>query len=200
MPTSKLFKKNHTDNMSARPHKWWQWVLLYPTLFISLFASIPTFYEAYYAVKVGVSFGESKKAIEQKDFWNKNLSCKIAPLESVITPNNTKVDVTICETGDVLIKVFKPEGENAYEWVGVDSVGTKMAFNAGLIKTAYADVIRSEKILLASNGTVLCQKSLGSGKILRRISVPGQGCFDEIINAYTGLVESKRPAPCDSQC
>lgn len=185
-------QKNH--------HKWWQWVLLYPTLFISVFAAIPTYIETIRSLKIGVEYGESKQAKQQADFWKRNLSCTAAPLDPLVTPNNTKVDATICKTGDVLVKIFTPDGNEYYRWVGIENIVNNVAFNIGLINSAYAEGFDFEAGLIASNPDIYCQKYVDSARLLRRVSVPGQGCFDEIINVYTGRVESKRAAPCNSQC
>ncbi|WP_141699207.1 hypothetical protein [Candidatus Thiosymbion oneisti] len=209
MSISEPSQEHQEDDVNTKPHKWWQWVLLYPALFVSVFAAVPTYVETFRSAKIGVQYGESKNAIKQADLWRKNLSCASAPLDPLVTPNNTKVDATICKSGDVLVKIFTPEGDEYYQWVGIDRVITKTAFNVGFIKSAYAGNSDKETILLAStastastasNARVLCQKYLDSSRILRRVSVPGQGCFDEIINTYTGRVESKRAAPCNSLC
>ncbi len=199
---SKQDKSQEVQNSDATviPRKWWQWFLLYPALLISVFASIPTYIEAFQSAKIGVDFGESTNAQKQADLWKKNLSCLDAPLDPLTTPNNTKVDATICKTGDVLVKIFTVSKGEFYQWVGVDDVVAETSFNTGLISSAYAEDYSGSRINLDSDGGVLCQKYQDSGRLLRRVSVPGKGCFDEIVNTYTGRVESKRPASCNSQC
>ena len=56
-------------------------------------------------------------------------------------------------------------------------------------------------ILLAqANSTVLCQRWVNSWKLLRRISIQGQGCFDEIVNTYNGRIEQRNSATCNQKC
>lgn len=199
MPPLNSDQDNEEKKMDTKPIKWWQWVLLYPTLFVSIFAAIPTYIEAYSSMMIGVQFGDSKSAKTQYDMWKKNLSCTSTPSDPLITANNTKVDATICKTGDVLVKIFTAEGNEYYRWVDIDSVMQETAYNIGFIGSAYAGEIYKEPILLASNKGVICQKFLDSKHLLRRVST-SQGCFDEIVNTYTGRVESKKPAACNSQC
>lgn len=199
MSTPDDTQQGQNSDSTPKPNKWWQWILLYPALFISIFASIPTYIEVFRSAKIGVEFGESKNALKQADLWKRNLSCLDAPFDPLTTPNNTKVDATICKSGDVLVKIFTADRGEYYQWVGVDSVVSKASLDFDLISNAYAESYLVNSVFLASN-SVLCQKYLDSGRLLRRVSVPGQGCFDEIVNTYTGQVESKTPAPCDTQC
>lgn len=185
-------------NPSEHPRKWWQWFLVYPVLASSLIAAIPTYLETIRAKNYDVAFGQSKIAEEQDDLWRTNLECTSAPLDLFVNANNVKVDATICKSGDVLVKVFSPDGKTSYKWVAVNNV-IKEEVNAGLISAAYASST-PQPILVALNGDVICQRYLEPGRVLRRTSVNGRGCFDEIVNTYTGRVESTSPAPCSTEC
>ncbi|MDO9107220.1 MAG: hypothetical protein Q7U57_19935 [Methylovulum sp.] len=97
------------------------------------------------------------------------------------------------------MKIFPPDGKKFYKWVAVNNVINEQAGIGWLINDAHASS-EQEHILLALNGTIICQKYLEPGRVLRRVSVPGQGCFDEIVNTYTGAVESTTPVSCNPQC
>ncbi len=180
------------------PKRWWQWVLLYPALLVSVVAAVPTYIEAFRSAKIGVQYGESGNALKQADLWQRNLSCTSAPLDPLVTPNNTKVDATICKTGDVLVKVFTPGGDEFYRWVGVDSVvNSATAYQWNHLGQAYAAGL---PLLIAKADGVKCQKLLGIGKLLRRVEVSGKGCFDEVVNVFTGKVLSKKSVKCSTKC
>ena len=183
---------------SEHPKKWWQWFLIYPLVATSIIGAIPTYVETLRAKSLNVAFGESKNAKEQDDVWRTNLACASAPLDPFVNAHNVKVDATICKSGDVLVKFFSPDGKTSYKWVAVNNV-IKEDVNAGLISAAYASSTQ-QPILLALNGNVICQRYLEPGRVLRRTSVNGRGCFDEIVNTYTGRVESTSPAPCSPEC
>lgn len=146
-----------------------------------------------------VPFGQSTNAKEQDDLWRINLPCASAPIDPLVTSYNIQVDATICQSGDVLVKIFPPDGKKFYKWVAVNNVINEQAGIGWLINDAHASS-EQEHILLALNGTIICQKYLEPGRVLRRVSVPGQGCFDEIVNTYTGAVESTTPVSCNPQC
>lgn len=183
---------------SENPKKWWQWFLVYPLFATSLIAAIPTYIETIKAKSIHVAFGQSKIAKEADDLWRTNLECTSAPFDPFVNAHNVKVDATICKSGDVFVKVFSPDGKKSFEWVAVNNV-IKEDVNAGLISAAYASST-PQPILVALNGDVICQRYLEPGRVLRRTSVNGRECFDEIINTYTGRVESTSPAPCSSKC
>lgn len=191
------------QNTTAQPKKWWQWFLIYPVLVTSLIAAIPTYVEAFKSTEYGVKFGQSSNAKEQDNLWKINLSCTAAPLDPLVTIHNIKVDATICKSGDVFVRIFSPTGEPFYKWVAVNAViNEKVTVGlGGIISGAYASTNQDPKpMLVALNSTVICQKYLGPGKVLRRVSISGRGCFDEIINTYTGAVQSRIPTACNPQC
>ena len=51
---------------------------------------------------------------------------------------------------------------------------------------------------LAQTATVLCTRMDGR-YLTRRVQTP-EGCFDEVIDTYTGAVVSRKSAPCEAQC
>ena len=46
---------------------------------------------------------------------------------------------------------------------------------------------------------MICQRWIGNGLLLQRI-LTGQGCFDQVLNAYTGWIVSRKFAPCNRFC
>lgn len=187
---------------STHPKKWWQWFLVYPVFATSLIAAIPTYLELIDSKRLGVDYGKSAEAKLQHDIWQENLTCTNAPVDPLVTEYNIEVDATICKTGDVLVKVFAPKDKKFYRWVAIKDVINSYASQSDghwFVKQAYASG-KHENIQLALSGTVLCQKPLTNGRLLRRIQVSGQGCFDEVVNTYTGAVESTTPSACSTQC
>jgi hypothetical protein len=184
---------------SYAPTRWWQWVLVYPTLAISLLGSIPTLIETVNSVKLGVPWGQSQIAELQNIMWKNNLLCSAAPFKWYTTESNFQVDGTICKSGDVLVRVEAPNKKTGFWWVPVEGV-IKEDKMVSLISVANAASDISP-IVLADNSEakVLCQKFVAEGQLLRRIDT-GQGCFDEIVNTYTGQVIQRNPVACSNTC
>jgi hypothetical protein len=161
-------------------------------------SSFPTFVEFFHSKQYGVPYGQSKEAKQQDDLWKKNLKCTAAPMDGLTTASNVVVDATICRSGDVLVRINTPDNRNFYKWVSVDAVIEQAS--STFINEAFASYSSNQLMLAQSNYSVICQRFLGSGELLRRIRDRDGNCFDEIINTYTGAVISSKPAPCNSQC
>ncbi len=178
---------------TAKP--WWQWVLLYPTLVISLIGSVPTAIELIRSNRTGVPFGESSAAIKQGDLWSKNMGCTEAPFDGVVNESNVKTDATICKSGDVLVRFKGPHEKSAYRWVPVETFETRTA-SSFLLSEAYADTAPQAK-----QETLICQWSPEQGWVIRRVREEGTNrCFNEKVRTYTGEVVSRQPVACEQAC
>ena len=188
------------------PFRWWQWILVYPTLAISLSAAAPEWLDKYWAPEGATSASEAEK---QNRLWQKNASCAALPFKGFLNPGNVKVDATICNSGDILVHAVTPENAQVYRWFAIDDVLPK-ADDGSFIPRAQAATltatfpspngsIQQPAVKLAQfQVTVICQKFNGR-YLMRRISTP-QGCFDEVIDTFNGAVVSRNQAPCVPQC
>lgn len=201
--TSWAKKSNHSEH-HHKPATWWQWLLVYPTIIISVIGAIPTFVELYKSWNRDTPFGMSRIASEENRLWKKNFECSKGEFLSVKNDFNIEVGSIICRSGDVLLRIQAPGQQSIYRWVGLDSLTSeKMALGNLFISSAHAGGAGGDlsPILLAqTNSTVLCQRWINSWKLLRRITVQGQGCFDEIVNTYNGRIEQRNSVPCNQQC
>ncbi|MGQ0794203.1 MAG: hypothetical protein ACT4NX_09010 [Deltaproteobacteria bacterium] len=178
---------------------WWQWLLIYPTLLVSIVGSVPTILEYYNSKKKGLDFGLSSIAERQNEMWEKNSSCSMAPYKWYKNNFNLSVDGTICKSGDIFIRVERPDNRTKYLWIPVDGFITKST-KSPFVSNAYAATPDSGGIVLAQYGVeVLCQRHIGDGRLLRRIKTP-DGCFDEVVNTYSGEALSRTASSCDAAC
>jgi hypothetical protein len=182
--------------------KWWQWVLMYPTLGISLFASIPTLLQYYQSHKLNVPVDNVHAAKRQDNLWAANLECtKQVRAETVTTQFNTQVSVTVCpKSGDVLVTVQPPDSPSpqVFRWIDVKALlkESSRLSAAFLLREAVA---AEDKIVVAQAESVVCQR-LAEGRLVRRVRDKNGNCFEEIINTYTGVLEKRTPAPCADSC
>lgn len=201
MNAEKTYAENSIEekhSIPKNPQKWWQWILVYPTLVGIIISAIPTWVDIIKSKVYEVPPGYSKMAEEQNDLWRKNLECSSAPTEYYETEYNIKVDATICKSGDILVKVLEPNGNPHYVWVPVQGLINERSAES-LLSNAYA-VQSFLPLQTGQSGViVLCQKFLGQGRLLRRVR-DNNGCFDEIINTFNGRVIQRNPAPCNSNC
>jgi len=194
--------KSFDSSKNVKPIKWWQWVFMYPTLIIAIAGAIPTVLGYYKSWKIGVPFDKTQIALEQNRLWQKNYECSNNEFRSVKNNLNIEVGTIICLSGDVLIKVQIPDAKPMFWWVGLktfesnDQAGIDLWF----IDRAQAEEKFTPIVVAQNNSVVLCQKWLDNGRLLRRVDTQGKGCFDEVINTYTGQIEKRDSAPCDGRC
>ncbi len=197
-------KKSDHSQHHYQPSTWWQWLLVYPTVIIAVIGAIPTFVELYKAWDRNIPFGMSRMASEENKLWKKNFECSKGEFLSVKNELNIEVGTIICRSGDVLLRIQTPGQTSIYRWVGLESLTSeKMAVANFFINSAHAaraDADLNPILLAQANSTVLCQRWVNSWKLLRRISIQGQGCFDEIVNTYNGRIEQRNSATCNQKC
>jgi len=173
------------------PNKWWQWVLVYPTLVISFFSAIPTFRTLYSSYAIGVPYANVAKAEEQRKLWVRNIDC-VKEEKSVVmatTKTNDIVKVAACEdTGDIIVEVNHADGRKIAKWVSFQNLCEPCV--AELVGNAYAMEPQGQVYI-----EVICQRWADSVHLYRRVKV-GNRCFDEMVNTYTGEIVMRSEVPC----
>lgn len=181
--------------------KWWQWILMYPTLLVAIIGAIPKYSDWIRAFVWQIPTGTVELAKEQLRLWNDNFECsKEKDVECIETPANYKIGAIVCPTGDVLVKVDSPEEKNPfYRWIGMDTfLEAKSIFSP---KEAEGQIISfNQPIILAKSEVVLCQKRDKNDYIIRIAKDSRGKCWKEKINPRTGKVIIRRSVSCDSSC
>jgi hypothetical protein len=180
----------------SKPDAWWKWILIYPTLAISIVSSIPTYIELAGSFSHGTSFGQHKAAVRENELWKENIACAAAPFDGLANKHNIEVDAVVCQSGNVLVRVKPPQQQTAYKWVPLDSVTAKRTA-LDIVAAAHAQSPPAPIVVAQSNFRVLCQNWVGNGLIRRRIQDTQRNqCFDEVVNTFNGQVVRSNPAPC----
>jgi hypothetical protein len=177
---------------TAKP--WLQWILIYPTLFVSIVGSIPTVAEIVRAHALDVSPGQSTAAQQQIDLWARNLDCVGGiPFRGITSEARVQVDATFCKSGDVLVR-YQRAGETTYRWLPMVKFDQpKPRFS--IVSSAKADELQQQ------SATLVCQWAANPGLIIRRVRDSDTNqCFNEYIRSATGVVEQRRNVSCDSPC
>ncbi len=189
------------------PTKWWQWVILYPTLAIAVISAAPQWVDKGQALLNGIKDRGWEEAKQQQDAWRTNLTCSAAPFDWYSTPENLKVDATICNSGDIFVRVTTPQQGNFYQWVLLKSiVKDKETAWLPLVSKAYAAenttwrTQGSYQVAAGDAATVVCQAFQPDGRTLKRHVSTAQGCFDEYVDTYTGQVTRREQVPCRTTC
>lgn len=188
------------EETNHKPVKWWQWVLVYPTLLLGLLGSAPTILQLYQSWKLDIDRKEVPLAQMQNKLWERNADCQFSPSDWGTEILRINIDAKVCPSGDILIST-KSFDKKKYRWISLEDLVSdeNSGFSFNFINEAIAApiIFQSES---QDNGTLICKRWVENGKLLRRISMPESGCYDEVINTYNGEVISKRPVSCDSSC
>lgn len=200
---------------AGKPERWWQWILLYPTLGISLLTAAPQWVDQARAAVQGINQASARDAEKQSMLWRRNLSCAAAPFAWYSNPSNVRVDATICDSGDIFVRAATPANGQFFKWIAIEDVVQAPA-EAGnpIIPAAHAARLdlgamagSVERKRGAARGAqyaqsqamVICQRFIDQRMLVRRVQTP-QGCFDEIVDTFNGQVVRRNQVPCAPQC
>lgn len=105
----------------APPTKIWQYLILYPTLALSIGGSVPTVIQEVKAWRIGVRSSELQLVQEQTRLWSRNAAClQQGSSYEVDGPHNIVVRVTLCQsTGDTLLRYHVGAWEPIFKWVAL---------------------------------------------------------------------------------
>lgn len=211
MATGAIDQKSRASSKRAAkpgtPQRWWQWILLYPAFAVALITAGPQWIDKAKAMKLGVR--SAAEAERQAQLWAKNASCAGVPAKGFLSPTNVAVDATICDSGDILVRAVTPQNSQIFKWLPLDDV-VRINATGGVIPAAQAATLPARPAALRQSPraplfqaamlqvNVICTKSNGR-LLLRRLQTP-QGCFDEVIDTFTGALVSRNPAPCNPSC
>jgi len=180
--------------------KWWQWVLVYPTLILGLIGSVPTILQLYQSWKLDISREDVPLANVQHKLWERNADCNLSPSDWDTTILSINVDAKVCPSGDILISTKSFEKQK-YMWISIEDIVNNNISDSSfsLINSALASPIAFQSDDQGYSA-LLCKRWIDKGQLLRRISNPENGCYDEVINTYTGEVISKTAVSCEATC
>jgi len=177
--------------------KWWQWLLLYPTLSLAVISAAPTWFGWIQAIRLGVSPGEVAPAREQNRLWEKNFACpQSQEIQWIKTPRNIEIGARVCPTGDILVLAKRAESDRTvFRWVSAEIL-ERQAYSLFGLTSAYAAT--SDAAGPAGTYNVVNQRWLKAGLLKQRVRQPNGGCVDLLINSYTGSVVSRTPVSCSA--
>ena len=183
----------------TNPKKWYQWVLLYPTVALAVLGSIPTTFETIRSTRLDTKWGESSRAIEQHGMWQRNFNCT-KDLSPVTVQNAASITISalVCPSGDILVSGKRPgDITGNFTWVSLDVVlaGESTSILRGLVPSAIAET----RIPIETNWVVLCQRWVDQRTLYTRIA-SGGFCYDRYIDTYTNSLLSSTMVNCNSRC
>lgn len=204
---------------AEKPKSWWQWVLIYPALALSVLTALPDWVERIEAWRVNIEKDQLAEATRRQAFFEANMSCLAAPFDWVERPDAVRVDATICDSGDLLLRVEAPGSQAFLHPVRIGDLVTRQTASLGnpldMIADSFAAHAATQPMdlpqskpqrgsdaavqLAQSVAVVVCQKFIDDRTLLRHIRV-GSQCFDERVDTLTGQIVAKDETGCRSTC
>ncbi len=188
------------DPKHAATQRWWQWLIVPVSLIflIALITAAPQWLRFAEAWREDVPADQLEAYKRQSELWQRNLSCANAPERFFVTPKNIKVDATICNSGDIVVQVIPPDSNGRYYWVDLERLSSRAVLAELFTLNAYAGGGEPATVV-AQASFVMCQRFLDDRMLLRVINQSGS-CVDEVVDTYTGVVQSRSASACRSNC
>jgi hypothetical protein len=182
---------------NSLPRRWWQWLLMYPTMAVAIVGAAPQFYEWFAAASLGLPlFGNVKDAKIQEQAWERNISC-LSAIEHIKPTAKTDytIDLVTCPSGDILVTLtpLQNPDRSVSRWIVTTELFIK---SAGLefITSATAQEAPDRNAARGPTRVIGIKKS--GPNVTRRVQLPDNSCSDQSIDAYTGRQVGQRKAPC----
>jgi hypothetical protein len=211
-----------------RPKTWWQWVLIYPALALSILTAAPQWVDRGIAAMNGIYDERMSVVTERNRLFQRNSTCMAAPYNLYPEPTQgRKVDATLCPTGDIYVRVLIPDDASelavlldgqkyreSSDFVSLDRFVTQAERFAALEAFGMAAQAATLPQSVAQGALdpgghlmpvqdqfalVVCQRFVDERNLLRHLQVQGQ-CFDETVDTFTGVTVSRVPVPCRQSC
>ena len=177
--------------------RWWQWILIYPSLAIALVSAAPTWIQHFQAARIGVASRDLAQAQEQNRLWQVNLDCaRVQEIQRIKTNRNVEVGAQVCPSGDILLLLKRPEAEQpTFRWVSARTLEHEASLFG--VRAAYA--APRDELSGATGQRVISQRWLRQGVLKQRVRDAAGSCNDLVINTYTGSVVSRTPVSCNAK-
>src|SRR5205814_2454708 len=123
----------------------------------------------------------------------------------VTIEDHISISASACASRDILVDITYPDDKKVYRWIpfatlepaNTDASSDALLNGINLIAQALAmppmSTLASESAGASrSDRQVICQRWLNKRRLLRRIRESDNTCHDEIVDTYTGKVESQK--------
>jgi hypothetical protein len=213
-----------SKNTGEKKQTFWQMIFLYPALALALISAAPEWIKSINAWRNDVTKAQLERGMKQQQFVMagvvNQLPCLSADQLFHTNPDGLQIDATMCETGDIVLKVVKPAfptninnmsvifiddvvngntlsaaitafgAANATPFIG--ELPAKPRFTQNLPKTANIELAQTLEVLI-------CQKPMDTRYVLRHVRV-GNSCFDEKWDTLTGNISDRVKTQCRKTC
>lgn len=184
-------------------------VVFYGAVFLALLSLYDPLKDAYTAwLFPEIGDEPVQVAVQQQKLTEKNLDCLIgATPQEVPLSESVKVRLLACSSGDIQVAVYPNNAPAKLRWITPHAPLTKAAgvwpFDA-IISKALAQARPGEARLQLAQAPItnICSAWQDPSRkaVLIRVTNENGKCFKEIVNVFTGRVDYREEAPCNTPC
>lgn len=175
---------------------WWHTILTTPALLLVLGGGIgtavPAIYQELKAWRLGVQSQRIQIVQEQHDLWKQNLPClRMKPVYTIVLDAGVEVGVTLCSSGDALLKYQRNPDTVSYTWIRYPTHGRPTEpqhSQAGDV------VIPQSRVVYGATRCILLQ-SLVVLWVLHDTDV-GDTCHMDYVSTIKGVLLKTQAVPC----
>lgn len=162
---------------------------------------VPAILQLFLAYTHGIDIQEVPYAKRNSELFARNFACTDSEQYDYVTHrDSTTISTKLCPSGDVLVKFEAPNAQPTYQFVALGTTEQQSWLDL-LMPAAHAASPEVDAMQVKQSApTVICQKIIADGRLLRRLRYSDGRCEDEVINTYSGEVISTTSATCDANC
>jgi hypothetical protein len=185
------------DTHETTPIPWWQKMLTTPALLVllggGLGSAIPAVWAEIKAYRLGVETARVQIAEEQERLWTKNVLClALKPVYTITIAEGVEVGVTICSSGDSLLRYQRAPQAVTYTWIPFPTprrgTSTPDAKALDLQHPITRVVFGGTRCVMLQGQMVLW--------VLYRDEVSAEACRIEYIATVSGRLAQRRDVAC----
>jgi hypothetical protein len=180
--------------------RWWQWVLMYPTLLITAIPAIFQFIQWGTAINYKLPiFGNTIGALDQLHSWERNSEClKDHDIDHLKpkSPTEYEIDLLPCPSGDVLVTLTPIQSPDhpVNRWIITRSFFGQSA-QGFFVTSAVAQNMTQPDRPRPNPVRVIGTMQQGT-TIIKRTQLSDGTCIDHTIDGLTGRQLNQRNASC----
>jgi len=203
------------------PRNWRQWLVMFPVIAAPLYTAAPIWMDKATAIIKEYNDQTTAEAEEQLALAQKNRTCMLdnmANPQHIQLEDGTKVNGTVCKSGDAFIQGADNQQNLGLYWVPLDAIEKRIATSKanahGVTAVSFLEPSAPNAAGLTRIGDVrkpggayyhsperiqatsmICKPRVNGRFLTRRLQSPND-CYDQVLDLANGAVVRIYAAPC----
>jgi hypothetical protein len=182
---------------SPKPAKWWHTMLTTPALLVALGgglgSAVPAIWGEWKSWRLGIQSNRIQIVQEQQTLWQKNLDClRLKPVYTIVLDEGVEVGVTLCSSGDALLRYQRNPDTVSYTWIKYPTEGRP----AEPQHSRAGDVVIPQSLVVYGATRCILQQSLVVLWVLHDNTDVSDACHMDYVSTIKGVLLKTQAVPC----